>query len=225
MRKLLRWANILMAILLITLNVLLIVFCQQTMEQLGGVWFRDDEAWVRMEQDQLRDRLNKEFPFVPPAEGEPLALDPGRIEAWLEVIAVTRNSYGQVERRLAERNRRVSAIDAPWLGLELGAVEALAETRRLREDLAAVRGDLLAALEKHRMSPDEYLAISAAATAQLAGGEAAREDVAQDPTAQVAAERARLDEAPQVVSVLVESFEDLTNALVYAHNELVSADP
>lgn len=219
MRRLLLWANIVVAVLLITVNVGLIVFCQQTMEQLGGVWFRDDEAYVRMEQDQLRDRLNKEFPYVPPEEGEQFVPEAGQVKAWLEVVAVTRASYGRVERRLAERNRLVTEIDAPWLGWELRVVEALAETRRLREDLAVVRGDLLAALEKHRMSPDAYLAISAAAMAQFAERDAAREDVAVDPTAVVLGQQAGLDEAPQVISVLVESFEDLANALVLAHDE------
>lgn len=220
MKKLLRGVNIAVAVLLIALNVALIIYCERTIERLGGLWGWSDEGYALMDQDQIRDRLNEDFPFAPSVGSEPAVLSPERLEAWLRVIAAMRDPYARVERTLAARAQLLDRLDAPedWWVLEV--LEVLIVTQELRGELAQVRGELLEALRKQRMSPREYVAISTAVSGFLENGAGSPNDPAPPPPDQaaiLAAQRARLEHPPVVARLLDREIKDLVNALASAH--------
>ncbi len=115
-----------------------------------------------VEQEQQVVSLNEKYPFTPPPEGEPLKLDEKRLEDYLAVRAAVVPVFKSFEGKAKDMEKRYEG-KGDSIGKGLEAMGALTQLYR------SVREAWLAELDRRRMSPREYHAITGTVYASYIG--------------------------------------------------------
>jgi hypothetical protein len=117
----------------------------------GGVVENTEKMQV---QKQQMASLDSRFPFTPPPEGTPLALQEPRLQTYFAVREASMAAFQEFETKARELEAQNQA------GVQRNMSDVIAAGSLLTGLMANVREDYIAALEKNSMSPREFQAIT-----------------------------------------------------------------
>lgn len=121
-------------------------------QKLGGAIAATENL---QKQEQRLQALNAKHAFTPPAEGQVMALDPQRLEAYLAVREAGLPVFADFEKK-AEAFKQETQGDQASIG------DAMKGAGMLMELTTQVREAFIASLEQHGMSPAEFHATTQA---------------------------------------------------------------
>jgi hypothetical protein len=114
------------------------------------------EAGQQMEAQQKDlKQLNKDYPFTAPPEGQVLTLQESRLNDYFAIREATLPVFKEFE-------AKGKAFEAKTQGNQASLSDAMQAGSMLAEFMAKTRGAYIENLKKHKMSPNEFLAISGA---------------------------------------------------------------
>jgi cell division protein FtsB len=127
----------------------------------GAFWAKRNlggalEAGEQMaaQADELK-KLNQAHPFTPPPDGTVLTLKEDRLDAYLAIREAALPVYKELEAKGEE-------LDKKHQGGEVSVSDAMQAGSLLAQVMSKTRAAYIENLKKHRMSPNEFLAISGA---------------------------------------------------------------
>ena len=121
-------------------------------QKLGGATAAIEQM---QKQEQRLQALNRQYAFTAPAEGQVMALQPARLEAYLAIREAGLPVFADFEKK-AEELKQKSDGDQASLG------DAMKGAGMLMELTTNMRETFISSLEKHSMSPAEFHATTQA---------------------------------------------------------------
>jgi hypothetical protein len=147
------------------------------------------------EQQEALAELEKSFPFEAPDEDELLQLDPKRLEAYFAIREEALPVFQRFEEKgkAFEQKHGKNDPNSPNLGAALEAVGLMGQL------VADTRASYIESLQKHRMSPREFHAITGALYSTYVAG------AMQGLQAATASQRATLEKGVETLDAQLES--------------------